>query len=167
MVGAKECHPNFLIRRAVTFDTPAIAGMHRDSWLEVFGAIKSYPESSAVNLWSERLWNPSVLLLIAAIDGSTVGYISSSLEVPSAEITDLFVSRHQRQCGIARALLQHALEALPSSGVTSVSLSVSVVNSAAIQLYVGQGFRSSGKKHLMNREGAQLCMEQYCRSLAT
>jgi polysaccharide biosynthesis protein PslH len=122
------------VRAATSADLPAIASIQAAS-----------PEASR--------WDPASYLdhdcRVAIIGGSVVGFLVSRETAPATaaapaerEILNLAVDPSRRRQGIARRLLEAALE----NPETAWFLEVRESNAAALNLYKGLGFEASGRR---------------------
>ena len=98
---------------------------------------------------------------IASVNGEKAGFITFTVAVDTADIGDIFVFEKFRRQGIARALLTLSAEKLKTLGVSKIFLEVRANNSAAISLYLSQGFKEylTRKKYYADGEDA-LCMSK-------
>lgn len=72
--------------------------------------------------------------------GGVVGYVSTSLAGPSADLLRIAVHPGHRRTGLGRALLKATLDALPRAGCEEVLLEVHAGNTPALRLYEAYGF---------------------------
>lgn len=93
----------------------------------------------------ERLENPGIVYLVALAQGHTAGYIDYDLKEDSAQILGLAVLDEWRGKGIAKRLLQKAVEEIGLAGKRRVELLVAENNEAAKKLYSACGFAVTGK----------------------
>ncbi|MFM8979955.1 MAG: N-acetyltransferase family protein [Planctomycetia bacterium] len=96
---------------------------------------------------AEALGDPQRVLLVAEEGGRrVVGFVSARLlpEVPGepreAEVGDCFVVPPRRRRGIARRLVQRALDLLQERGAQHARLQVAVRNPDALAFWRGLGF---------------------------
>lgn len=88
-------------------------------------------------------WKPEDYLQYNCLVADGAAFIVTRQVAPGEhEILNLAVAPSSRRCGLARALLNHVLEAFPGSWFLEVRAS----NHAAIQLYESTGFRASGTR---------------------
>jgi len=99
-------------------------------------------------------------VLVAALDGSTVGYTLCTLRAGEGSLGRLAVSPGFRRRGIGRYLVTEALSWLASGGVRRVVLSTQEENADSRSLYRDTGFRETGdvlvacaSKVLLERSG--------------
>lgn len=99
--------------------------------------------------WSElsfykEIYNPRSLCLVAEIDDEVVGYICINRIIDECHILNLAVHPLRRRCGVATALLNHALNSDYICLCRYVYLEVRASNMAARNLYEKFGFRMIG-----------------------
>ncbi len=116
------------VRGARADDLPAIATIQEQS-----------PEAAQ--------WDPASYLdhncLVACLDWRIVGFLVTRQVAPDErEILTLAVDPGDRQKGIARTLLKHALENTKGAWFLEVRAS----NLAAIRLYKSAGFEAAGRR---------------------
>ncbi|HEY7855079.1 MAG TPA: GNAT family N-acetyltransferase, partial [Terriglobales bacterium] len=87
-------------------------------------------------------------LVINATDerGSFTGSITLQFAADEAEIHDVQVEPEHRRQGIGTALVRSALRAAHERGAQWLYLEVRESNSAALRLYLGQGFIECGRR---------------------
>lgn len=88
----------------------------------------------------ESLANPASKFYIAQLDGNTAGYIGLQIFSGEGYITNVAVLPEYRRRGIAKALLERALE----NEAEFITLEVRESNSPAIELYKKLGFERVG-----------------------
>lgn len=98
--------------------------------------LHSYPEGS---------------FIVRSVDGGVLGCITSLAYHCSGWIGNLIVRTDQRRNGIGSILMANSLDALESSGVSTVWLTAS---SAGAPLYERIGFRAIDRIYRWHREGA-------------
>jgi ribosomal-protein-alanine N-acetyltransferase len=128
---------HFRIRPAHSSDAPALAELER----ACFG--DPWSESS----FREALSSPFCFGLIAAsVDGRPLGYLLGRGIAGSGEILNLAVAPEQRRRGIAKTLLESALDWFADRDAAEVYLEVRASNAAAQALYAAAGFRAVGRR---------------------
>lgn len=128
---------HFPIRPARPADAPVLAALER----ECFG--DPWSEAS----FREALASPFCFGLIAAsVDGRAVGYLLGRDVAGSGEILNLAVAPAARRRGIARALLEEALDWFAERESAEVYLEVRESNGAAQALYRASGFEAVGRR---------------------
>ncbi len=75
-----------------------------------------------------------------------VGMLLARVASDEAEILTLAVTPAARRRGVASQLLEAATVRLAAAGATVAFLEVSVKNTAALKLYLGQGFAQVGRR---------------------
>lgn len=130
---ADPCH----IRTARSSDVPLLAALER----ECFG--DPWSEAS----FREALASPFCFGLIASsVDGRVLGYLLGRDVAGSGEILNLAVAPAYRRQGLARTLLEAALEAFAERESAEVYLEVRASNAAAQALYVAAGFHTVARR---------------------
>lgn len=96
---------------------------------------------------AEALQDPGRVLLVAEEGGRlVVGFVSARLlpavpgEPLEAEVGEVFVAPPRRRRGIARRLVQRALDLLQERGAQHARLQVAVRNPGALAFWQGLGF---------------------------
>lgn len=95
-----------------------------------------------------QLEEENVLLLVAEVDGVVAGYLYGSIEErdwellldTSGAIHDIYVDDRFRKQGIAKALMQRAIERL-GARTPRLVLNTATQNTAAQKLFASLGFR--------------------------
>ncbi|MBO5409809.1 MAG: ribosomal protein S18-alanine N-acetyltransferase [Clostridia bacterium] len=95
------------------------------------------------NAIREELANPNSHFLVA--QGNEVfGYIGVQEICGEAYITNVAVFAEHRRIGAGRALLKSAADGARARGCEFITLEVRKSNSAAISLYISEGFEEAG-----------------------
>ena len=96
---------------------------------------------------AERLSrNESVVLLAAEADGTALGFVQmyptfSSLRAARVFVLyDLFVAPSARRCGVARRLMEAAVQVARAQGAVGMTLQTARINRAAQRLYESLGW---------------------------
>lgn len=102
--------------------------------------------------FSDDATNPLVSYVLAKDGDKVAGYVAMYTIFEAADISNVAVRPEYRRQGIARKLLNLALDAAKERGVMLVSLEVRENNFAAITLYESLGFRyvATRKKYYQN-----------------
>ena len=144
------------IRHAAPEDLPALGRLgalllrtHYGFDRRRFMAPGRDPESGYGSFLGSQLLEDDVVVLVAERSGAVVGYVYAGLEPRSWKelreaagfIHDVAVLEHGRRAGVARALVEAAVEWLRSRGAPRVMLWTAEQNGAAQQLFAGLGFR--------------------------
>jgi ribosomal-protein-alanine N-acetyltransferase len=108
----------------------------------IHGAAFPPDEAWSHNVFSLQLALPNV---IGMLHGN-VGLLLARLAGDEAEILTLAVAPAARRLGVATQLLEAAIVRLAASGAAVAFLEVSVKNTAALRLYLGQGFARVGQR---------------------
>lgn len=96
----------------------------------------------------ESLLNEASCFYLALADGEPAGYIGVQIFTGEGYVTNVAVLPAFRRMGIARALLQRALE----NKMEFLTLEVRESNTPAIQLYTSLGFQTVGKRPRFYRD---------------
>lgn len=99
-------------------------------------------EAWSGDVFSLQLALPNVIGLLHAEDGLVLARVAGG----EAEILTLAVVPAARRHGVAAGLLQAAIVRLVASGAAVAFLEVSVENTAALRLYLRQGFAQTGRR---------------------
>jgi len=109
-------------------------------------------EACFTHPWSLGMWQSLVksahaqAWLWGATPEEAVGAVAVAKVPPEGEILSLGVLPHHRQKGVGKALLQATLGLLHQQGVEDVFLEVRESNTAAITLYLHNGFKALGRR---------------------
>jgi ribosomal-protein-alanine N-acetyltransferase len=122
------------LRLATEADAGLLATIHQ----------AAFPVAEA---WSDdvfglQLMLPNVMGLLHGEDGLVLARVAGE----EAEILTLAVVPAARRHGVATGLLQAAIVRLVASGAAVAFLEVSVKNTAALRLYLRQGFTQTGRR---------------------
>jgi ribosomal protein S18 acetylase RimI-like enzyme len=122
---------------------------HHDFDPQRFIAATSQTEKSYGSFLGTQLTEPSIVILVAELDGEVIGYTYAGLEGtdymslrgPAGAFYDIVVDPAHRGQGVGRMLLDATLEALKARGAPRVVLSTAEQNVAAQRLFDRAGFR--------------------------
>ena len=120
-----------IIRRAKSSDALALYKLEKELFLT-----KNFPLSKRA--FTYHIHNN--LLYIAEIDGNIVGYILVLIKCSNAKLYSVGVSSSYRSRGVAKKLLDSAVDILSDLGFKCLILEVRVDNEVAISLYKERGF---------------------------
>ncbi|MCA1737796.1 MAG: ribosomal protein S18-alanine N-acetyltransferase [Actinobacteria bacterium] len=123
-----------LLRPMRLSDLPAAIEVGRRSLL------RSWSEA----IWREELSSPFGLYLVLEEGRVLSGYIGVKLISDEAHVMTLAVHPERRRRGLARTLIEAALDAPSSGGVRRVHLEVRPSNLPARTLYASMGFAETG-----------------------
>lgn len=106
------------------------------------------PQSYARYL-SSQLGKDDVLVIVAEEGDAIVGYCYGAIEGydymalrgPAGVLHDLFVDPRKRRCGLGRALIEAAVDALAQRGATQIVLSTAYQNEVGKRLFAAAGFQ--------------------------
>lgn len=96
----------------------------------------------------ESLENPCSHFYLALVDGKTAGYLGLQVFSGEGYVTNIAVLPAYRRQGIARALMEAALQ----NEMDFLTLEVRESNAPAIQLYQSLGFETVGRRPRFYRE---------------
>ena len=144
------------IRRASRDDLPALGRLgalllraHYEFDRQRFMAPGLDPESGYAWFLGTQLLEDDAVVLVAERAGEVVGYVYAGLEPRSWKelrdaagfVHDVAVMEPARRAGVARALVEAAVEWLRERGAPRVVLWTAERNAGAQQLFAGLGFR--------------------------
>ena len=93
----------------------------------------------------EMIENPDAIYVVALVDDIPVGVCGIRSIVGEGDISNVVVDPDFRRRGIAKAMLEKAMEiGQRDYGIGAFTLEVRVSNQAAIGLYEGLGFKGEG-----------------------
>jgi [ribosomal protein S18]-alanine N-acetyltransferase len=97
--------------------------------------------------WSRNVFDLQLALpnVIGLLHGE-IGMLLARVAGDEAEILTLAVTPAARRLGVASQLLEAAIVRLAASGAAVAFLEVSVKNTVALRLYLGQGFAQVGRR---------------------
>ena len=148
---------DFTYRTATEADAPLMARIGPQAFSETFGHLYS-TENLAAFLrnhseasWREELTDARHVVRIAEQDGEAVGYakvgplsLPFDADGPAAELDQLYVLRPWQGTGVARALMDWAMDEARARGAGQLILSVFVDNHRAQRFYARYGFEQVG-----------------------
>jgi len=132
---------------------------------------RSYPTPWSRSMFAGELSKPSSYCT-GAVDterGKLVGYCIVSRYVDAWHIMNVAVHESYRGRGVARQLLGDLFAATSGDPLRGYTLEVRVSNDAAIRLYAGLGFRTTGVRrgyYTDNREDAYVMWKDPIRQTA-
>jgi len=126
-----------------------LVALHHDFDPQRFIAATPRTERGYGSFLVSQIGEPSIVLLVAELEGAVVGYTYAgvegmdymSLRGPAGVLYDIVVDPAQRGHGVGRVLLDATLEALESRGAPRVVLSTAERNETAQRLFARAGFR--------------------------
>ena len=125
--------PQFVFRRMVEDDVPAVAATERAGY--------AFP-------WSEGIFRDCLragyLCRIAELDGILVGYGILSVGAGEAHILNLCIRPEFRCRGIGRKMLDHLADLARAAGAKDLFLEVRPSNTSAVRLYQTAGLQQVG-----------------------
>ena len=140
---------NVVIRKMRLNDIPYVY----EEELRIFG--KSLGKKS---LYKDIMYTDMALYFIATINEKRVGYVSSWLTIPNAEILNLFVSKEYQGLKIGTSLMNEIINSCHEKKIKMLTLEVNENNKYAIKMYHDLGFIVSHKRknYYKNKEDALL-----------
>lgn len=117
-------------------DVPAIAKLERECF--------STPWSQKAV--ADSLADPATILLVARIDGETVGYVGMNTVLDEGYINNVAVSPAYRRRKIATALISRLVSEARARALSFITLEVRQSNEAAKALYHSFGFKKEGTR---------------------
>jgi GNAT superfamily N-acetyltransferase len=151
-----ETPPDLAIRRATRTDLHALGRLgalllrtHYAFDPQRFMAPGPDPEAGYAWFLGTQVTVDDAVVLVAERAGTVVGYVYAGLEPqswkelrePAGFVHDVVVSEHERGRGVARALVEAAVEWLREHGAPRVMLWTAEPNHAAQRLFAALGFR--------------------------
>lgn len=123
-----------IIREMIEADIQAVAAIEQMSFT------MPWSETSFFN----ELYNQHSIAMVAATKERIIGYICAKYVAGEGHILNLAVHPDFRKKGIAKELVENAIEHLKKSGCRFLYLEVRASNDAARKLYEGFGFKVVG-----------------------
>lgn len=149
-------------RRAEPADLPAIDALFRQSFTDTFGHLYAPEDLDAfLNTFTPEGWqaeydDPASAFLVAEAGGAIVGYIKiGALKLPAAtdrpamELRQIYFDRSWLGRGLARPMLDWAIDEARRRGAEEMYLSVFTENDRARALYRRYGFTEVGPYRFM------------------
>ncbi len=100
---------------------------------------------------AEELENPAAVFAVAEQNGVTAGYAGMTCVLDECYVDNVAVFPQYRRRGIARALMEHLIQAAKARNSSFLTLEVRASNTGAIQLYKALGFRQEGLRRSFYR----------------
>lgn len=123
--------------------------------------LAAFLSSFGIADWEKQLRNPTFAVRIAESGGGPVGYVKiGPMKLPldpngsSMLLDQLYVMKEQRGSGIARELMDWAIEQARSRGAEALYLTVFIDNHRARRFYDRYGFEDVGRYAFMVGEQA-------------
>jgi ribosomal protein S18 acetylase RimI-like enzyme len=147
---------NIVIRPATESDTPSLGRLGALLLETHYGFDQNrfmapHADTAEGYEWflSSQLKDKDVVVLVAESDGAIIGYVYAGLEPTSWKelreasgfIHDVVVEESSRRLGVARLLMEAAIEWLRAQGAPRVMLWTAERNAAAQRLFDRLGFR--------------------------
>lgn len=105
---------------------------------------RSFPTPWSTAMFVLEITKPSSVCLAATENGDLIGYLCTSRYAAIWHVMNVSVAPEQRRRGIATALLHELFRLTAADDPAQYTLEVRVSNSAAIEMYRRNGFRSAG-----------------------
>lgn len=158
MIGYRDATPDDAAALDALFDSvfcDTFAHLYRPEDLAAFLA------SFGIADWDRQLRDPSFAVRLAEADGVPVGYVKiGPMKLPvepgatSMLIDQLYVRNEHHGTGIARTLMDWAIEEARSRGAKALYLTVFIDNHRARRFYDRYGFEDVGRYDFMVGEQA-------------
>jgi ribosomal protein S18 acetylase RimI-like enzyme len=147
-------HP--FVRPAVIADMPTVGRLgallvqtHHDFDPKRFMAATGRTAQGYGSYLGTQLNEPSVIVLVAELEGKVVGYTYAGIEGtdymalrgPAGALYDIVVDPEHRHRGVGQMLLDATIAALEARGVPQIVLSTAEPNAPAQRLFARSGFR--------------------------
>lgn len=153
MITYREARPADAAALGRIFDTSfcdAFAHLYRPEDLQLFLS------SSGVADWQRQLVDPAFAIRVALSDGAPIGFVklgplklAVETHGPALLLDQLYLLKEHHGSGIARALMDWAIEEARRRGARELYLTVYVDNARARRLYDGYGFEPVGRYDFM------------------
>ena len=130
--------PRILVRTLQASDAPACAAIHASCFAHPWPLTEIEAMATSINSVAH-----------AAVDGRSediLGFIISRKILDEGEVLTIAVKSDNRRRGVAAALLDAHLSALPMARVRTLFLEVDEANGAARALYAKFGFVEKGRR---------------------
>ncbi len=136
-----------MIRAATRADADAIAALESEN----LGVDAWSPGLVAAGVSGEL---PTVVYLVAEVDGHVAGYAAASIVADIAELQRIAVTPSHRRTGLASALLDGVLSEARAGAVDRLLLEVRDDNADATAFYAARGFVEIDRRRRYYRDGA-------------
>jgi ribosomal protein S18 acetylase RimI-like enzyme len=154
-------------RQGLPADAAAIDRVFRESFCDTFAHLyrpqdlESFLSAFTLDAWQSELSDERFAFRVAEADGQAVGYVKlgpPALPVEakgsSVELRQLYLLKGWHGLGIARALMDWAIDEAKARGAAELYLTVYTDNERARRLYERYGFVEVGPYHFMVGEQA-------------
>ena len=118
-------------------------------------------ECLGVDAWSEGLVRegvtgalPTVVYLVAEVDGAVVGHAVASMAGDIAELQRIAVARTHRRAGVATELVTAVVAAAEDTAADRILLEVREDNEGALRFYARVGFTEIDRRRRYYADGA-------------
>ena len=153
---------NVTYRDATPADAAALDRIFDRVFCDTFGHLyreedlNAFLSSFGVADWERQLADPAFACRIAEVDGNPVGYVKLGPlklpvepDAPALLLDQLYVLKERHGAGIARGLMDWALEETARRGASRLYLTVYVDNHRARRFYDRYGFQPVGRYDFM------------------
>lgn len=154
-------------RQAEIDDAPAIDRVFRESFCDTFAHLyrpedlNAFLSAFTLDSWRSELGDERFAFRVAESDGQVVGYVKlgpPALPVDakgsSVELRQLYLLKEWHGLGVAKALMDWAIDEARNRGGIELYLTVYTDNERARRLYEHYGFVEVGPYHFMVGEQA-------------
>ena len=144
-------------RTATPADAELMSRIGPETFSETFGHLytaenlEAFLSNHSVENWTAELTDPRFTVRIAEQDGEAVGFAKIgppgppfAVTGPTAELRQLYVLKPWQGTGVARALMDWAMDEARARGAGQLILSVFVDNHRAQRFYARYGFEAVG-----------------------
>ena len=129
-----------------------------DTFAHLYSAedLEAFLSSFGIEDWEEQLGDPSFAFCIAEADGEPIGYVKlGPLKIPvetdrpAMLLDQLYVLKEHHGSGIARMLMDWAIEEASRRGAEEIYLTVFIENQRARRFYDRYDFEAVGRYDFM------------------
>jgi diamine N-acetyltransferase len=149
-------------RSADPVDAPSLDRIFKTSFCDAFAHLyraedlQLFLSSVGVGDWQRQLVDPAYAVRLAEVDGVPVGFVKLGplklpveTDGPALLLDQLYVLKEHHGSGIARALMDWALDEARRRGARELYLTVYVDNDRARRFYDRDGFEPVGRYDFM------------------
>lgn len=127
-------------------DNISIEIAKKDDICEIFKIDELENDAYKISTIEAMFDDEKYILLVAKSCKNVVGYIALSQVLDEAELIKIVVEKEYRGKGVAKRLIQKAIDILKNKGIVTIYLEVRIDNSIARSLYEKVGFVEFGKR---------------------
>ena len=149
-------------RRGTTADAQRVADVFQQSFIDTFGHLyrpedlESFLATKTADQFRDELADDAFEFVLAEEDGELAGYVKLGppglpVETPpeTVELCQLYVLKPWHGGGVAKGLMQHALDFVHRQSARHIQLSVYIDNHRALRFYERYGFQPVGRYDFM------------------